>query len=378
MRQNLAALSRVASRRIASYDRARRGTGPCQEGRIIARNKVSGSSRHDLPGVSGTGPRLYEQAHAIIAAQIHDGTFGPGDRLSETQIADRFGISRAPARQALARLVEDGLIAKADGRGYVVADIQRKTPPSPAAQSPAPQRLRTLPGWQRIYQEVESEIVQRAMVSDLRVIEAELARYFNVSRTIARDVLGRLQQAGLITKDNRSRWHVPALTPDYVAELYELRAILEPEALGKAAGRVPEDFLAHMAENLRQALASPEQNSWDRLDQLEDEMHSQLLGYCDSRAMLQAIRLHHALLIAHRFLYRNTAKMFEIEPFLAEHLAVVEALQSGDIETAKDRLRRHLMGSGARAMDRIAHILKTYDPVDLPYLEFVCAQGEPG
>jgi hypothetical protein len=41
---------------------------------------------------------------------------------------------------------------------------------------------------------------------------------------------------------------------------------------------------------------------------------------------MQAIVQPQFLLIAHRFLYRWTARMFESEPFLPEHLVIVERL----------------------------------------------------
>ena len=207
------------------------------------------------------------------------------------------------------------------------------------------------------------------MIADWRIIEAEMARHYGVSRTVARDVLARLQQAGVVNKDERSRWYAPALTATNVSELYELRAILEPEALAKAAQQVPSDFLDQMRSNLLDALARGHTSDWALLDRLEDEMHGQLLSYCGSKAMRQAIRLHQSLLIAHRFLYRNTAAMFETEPFLAEHLLIVDHLLSGDVAAAQSSLRAHLLGSGNRAMVRIDHIVSRYHPADLPFLE---------
>lgn len=47
----------------------------------------------------------------------------PGERLSENDLADRFGTSRAPVREALIRLAEDGLIEVRPQRGSYVAPI---------------------------------------------------------------------------------------------------------------------------------------------------------------------------------------------------------------------------------------------------------------
>ena len=55
-------------------------------------------------------------------------------------------------------------------------------------------RLQPSPSWEPIYAEVEREIVARISFASWRVNEAELARAYKVSRTVARDVVGRLQQ----------------------------------------------------------------------------------------------------------------------------------------------------------------------------------------
>lgn len=344
----------------------------------VMANERDAKARHGR-AANGRGQSLYQQAFEIIAGQIAQGALLAGERLTETQIAERFGVSRAPARQALAQLEQAGMVSKADGRGFVVRDdFERDVSSNDQRMPPAePAQLRASPSWERIYDEIEGEIAQRAIVSAWRVTEADLARHYDVSRTVARDVLGRLQQAGVVSKDDRSHWFAPALTTEYVGELYELRAILEPEALARSAESVPPAFLAQMRSNLEAAMRMGPKVDWTMLDQLEDEMHVQLLSYCGSRAMLQAIRLHQSLLIAHRFLYRTTAAMFVTEPFLAEHLSIIEKMQADTIGSAKETLRTHLLGSGHRAMSRIEHLAGTYDPPELPYLKRIKADRQP-
>ncbi|WP_210317581.1 GntR family transcriptional regulator [Salinarimonas ramus] len=314
-------------------------------------------------------PRLHERVYTILADEIGAGRLADGTRLTETQVAARFGVSRPPARQALARLAEAGLLDKAEGRGYRVRAGSIHAAKQPLRRPPSVEPLRSVASWERIYDEVESEIVARTLVAQWRIVESDLARHYGVSRTVARDVVGRLQQAGIVRKGERARWIAPALSARHVGELYEVRAILEPEALRRAFARAPEALLARMEDRLADALAAPERLTGADLDALEDEMHVQLLGHCGNEALLQAIRLHQSLLIAHRFLYRRTLAMYEVEPFLPEHREIVGHLRAGRVEEAAASLRAHLTVSRARAMARIARIREAFDPPDLPYLE---------
>ena len=43
-------------------------------------------------------------AYSMILDAIDVGTYRPGDRLVESELAERFGVSRTPVREALQRL----------------------------------------------------------------------------------------------------------------------------------------------------------------------------------------------------------------------------------------------------------------------------------
>lgn len=55
-------------------------------------------------------PPLQEQAYRALRTSILKGQLVPGQRLTELEIAGRFGISRNPVREAMRRLQQDGLI----------------------------------------------------------------------------------------------------------------------------------------------------------------------------------------------------------------------------------------------------------------------------
>jgi DNA-binding GntR family transcriptional regulator len=51
---------------------------------------------------------------------IVDGTLAPGSQLSEVDLASRFGVSRGPVREALQRLIQEGLVRSSPHRGVFV------------------------------------------------------------------------------------------------------------------------------------------------------------------------------------------------------------------------------------------------------------------
>ena len=64
----------------------------------------------------------HRDAYALILHAIDIGTYRPGDRLVESELAERFGVSRTPIREALQRLETQSLLAR-DGRSLIVASL---------------------------------------------------------------------------------------------------------------------------------------------------------------------------------------------------------------------------------------------------------------
>lgn len=63
-----------------------------------------------------------KDAYHLILEAIDVGVYKPGDRLVESDLAERFGVSRTPIREALQRLETQSLLER-DGRSLIVASL---------------------------------------------------------------------------------------------------------------------------------------------------------------------------------------------------------------------------------------------------------------
>lgn len=90
--------------------RQTRGTAPSNE------SDVSASS-------DGRGQTRAEQAYQHIVNAIRVGSLTPGTRIREAELSERIGLSRTPVREALSRLLAEGLVANDPARGMVITEL---------------------------------------------------------------------------------------------------------------------------------------------------------------------------------------------------------------------------------------------------------------
>ena len=64
-----------------------------------------------------------KDAYDLVLAAIEAREYRPGDRLVEAELADKFGVSRTPIREAFQRLETQGILTR-DGRSLVVAALE--------------------------------------------------------------------------------------------------------------------------------------------------------------------------------------------------------------------------------------------------------------
>jgi len=86
--------------------------------------------RRGSPSAAATDaaqPTLADRAYAQVKALIFDFSLMPGDRFSETELAERVKVSRTPLRQALQRLEREGFLQVFPKLGWQVAPLDFDT-----------------------------------------------------------------------------------------------------------------------------------------------------------------------------------------------------------------------------------------------------------
>jgi DNA-binding GntR family transcriptional regulator len=170
-----------------------------------------------------------------------------------------------------------------------------------------------------------------------RLVESELAERFGVSRTPIREALQRLETQALLIRDGRSLI-VASLDHNQLAELYAVRSELEGLAARLAAQHAaPEEVrvLRKMVEDDRKLVDDPE-----ALSLANRRFHKQIHLASHNRYLVLQLDLVHRTMA----LLATTSLAVEGrgEGSLAEHDAIVTAIENGDGDAAYAALKTHI------------------------------------
>lgn len=332
------------------------------------------SSNFDREPASSTRQSpLYALVADAIRKSIRADRIPVGAVLLEGPVAQLLGCTRTPVRHALNALADEGLVSRFDGRGYAVgaSGVAPERIVLTAAMLGASQEaepVRKTLGWEPIHEQVERQVVHLSVFGRHRINELELARHFGVGRTVARNVLLRMESLGLVEKDERMRWTVTPLDDDRISHLYELRWLLEPAALHASMRAGVSAEAAQMAAGLRTVIGDYPDVSAGALDALEHDLHVQLLQRCPNQDLLQSLKRTRCVLTLNKHVLGDSAPMPERDPFMAEHLAVLEAVAGDDLQAAGELLRVHLEAACLKVVHRAGIVRERYAVPSLSWI----------
>jgi DNA-binding GntR family transcriptional regulator len=184
--------------------------------------------------------------------------------------------------------------------------------------------------------------------------EQEIATRLGMSRTPVHEAVIRLQEEGLVRVLSRRGVVICAISAADMREIYEVIIALESAAAELLADKPKTERLPIAAElervnaEMETALEADDLTAWAQAD---GRFHQLLIERCGNKRLA---RMFHTIMDqSHR------ARMLTIrlrpKPVgsVAEHRAVVQAIQQGDAAEARERAKQHR----ARARDQILPLL---------------------
>jgi DNA-binding GntR family transcriptional regulator len=192
-----------------------------------------------------------------------------------------------------------------------------------------------------LYQEVAERLRQRIFDRELEpgswIDEMKLCQDFGISRTPLREALKVLAVEGLVTMKLRRGAYVTEMSRDDVAQVYHLLALLESDAAARVAARAD----AAQRSRLQQLHDKLEKQvrQRDAFFAANESFHMALLEIAGNRWAEQIVIDLRKVMKLNR--HHSLFKHGRLADSLAEHRALMSAIDSGDADLARSLMRSH-------------------------------------
>ena len=202
-----------------------------------------------------------------------------------------------------------------------------------------------------VYEELKMQILKGTIVPGTRLMEVDLAEDMGVSRTPIREAIRKLEKEGLVTIEPRRGAYASQISTKDKVEILEVRQNMEGLAAAFAATRISPEQLTELkqtSENYNKAVAN---GNMEDMIKYDTRFHRIIVESCNNKVLVTMIEQLQELVLRFRYIYYDNFRRAENMP--SEHKVILEAIEKGDIETARqaadihiDRLKQLIISEG--------------------------------
>lgn len=277
---------------------------------------------------------VYKRGHNACLDLI--GRMKVGDRLgSEPSLAERLQVSRTTVRSILSRLAGAGIL-HVDGREKRIVRLPRKDEYFPDMETESSAEL------------VERKFMDYILKGDLSpgsvINTLELARQFQVSTSAIREYLNGFSRFGLILKRPNSSWVFQGFTKSFALELSDIRELFEMQSLEHFAAALSQPEARNKLKELKAShidLLARMDRDFHSFSALDERFHRAINDASDNRFIREFYDVI-SLIFHYHFQWSKTDERERNEAAIYEHLAIIAALERGDLIQAKAAAAAHL------------------------------------
>lgn len=215
------------------------------------------------------------------------------------------------------------------------------------------------------YEQLLSMLVTMKIAPGAHIGIEALARKLQISQTPIREALTLLEAQKLAHKIPNVGFRAASLlTREEIADLFELRLLIEPQAAAFAAERSDETALRTLAKlSGEMSLAQTgDELAYAQFAEGDAKLHHLVATASGNRFIAETIEGLHVHLHIFRFLFKTNAPSEAVK----EHETIIDALLARDPVAAEAAMRAHLHASRQRMDQAFAERERGAEPADTP------------
>lgn len=287
-----------------------------------------------------SGNRLQQDIIKKICRKIIDDKLRPGFSLNISRLSQELNLSRTPVTTALGFMADEGLVSRANNRGFAVSRWNR-------SQNATVRELLATEDVD-LYIRIAEDRISGALAEE--VSEALLLRRYGAERPALLRALKELELDGLCRgKPGRGWAFEPALnSASAYDESYNFRKLLFPRCFFEPTYRFDKataDACRRRHAELR-ASANPTRRA---IAECNADFHETLAAMSGNRFVLSAARSQNRIRRVLEYAYNWQLDSARLQQIHKSHMEILDLLEAGEIEAASHAYWRHLDEAAKRS-----------------------------
>ncbi len=197
-----------------------------------------------------------------------------------------------------------------------------------------------------VVQRILAAVIRGEFPLGHRLVIQNLAEQFGVSATPVREALVELASIGIVENLPNRGAVMREFGVTQIREIYQLRRILEVEAVCTACGKIESRLLSELETEFAAIAKETRDKNWSRKAMLLDiRLHTMIAEHCGSTRLQDELRRYNTLVQAIREVIDNESQAQEIA--LSDHVEIINALQSNDCDSAEKIMEKHIRNTAS-------------------------------
>jgi DNA-binding GntR family transcriptional regulator len=202
-----------------------------------------------------------------------------------------------------------------------------------------------------VYNALRYLITTQLISGGERLDYKKLGTLLNVSRVPIREAIQRLEENGLLEVKTNLGTYVTTLSPQEIRDIFNLRLVLETQALNEGFNRIPRDILRKLKtvfnEEAKSKKHNPEYKTTDKIKNADDQLHNLIIVCAESRIISRA----YTQIENYIQLLRNMNSREYISS--KEHVDIIDAIIKGSLKDAGKLLEKHILSVRDKSLANI-------------------------
>jgi len=193
---------------------------------------------------------------------------------------------------------------------------------------------------EKVYYKIRDDITFGRLMPGQRLVEVNLTRQFNASRSPIREALRQLGSEGFLHLERNKGITVSNLSIDQVSEIYDIRCLIESYATHSTSVKVDKKQLTYLKAIHRKLKVAAKESDYIAWLRNNADFHNFFSDNCNNQNLVQILDILKRRVFRYHYIAVRSSMNFKF--FIEHHEGIISGCEKNDGDMAEKYMKKHL------------------------------------